>query len=501
MIATDRTETAVEVDLKERIYESLLDEHDYEVTHIEGRLPEGLTGTLFRIGPGKFEVGQTRLNTMFDGDGMVSRFILDGTGVHFTNRYVRTQQLEDGLRGGRMRRPGLTTIAPRRLLGNLHKPANVANTNIVPLAGEMLACWEFGNPHRLDPDTLETIGTTDFGDALGYLGAFSAHPKWDAETGEMFNFGLDLFPTPRLRCYRVTPAGACEVVNAVTVWDMRWNHDFALTKKNLVFLIDPILLPSPVALLRTGSIADAVEYDHQHGRSKFILVPRDGSKPRVIEHDPQIHVHMTNAYEDGSDTVVELVRYTSFEFLTSYTGQIAAGRRAGGARHQLPGWPASHLVRFRISASGRVSEEVLTETTAIEFPQFDWRRSSVKHDVTYTTSTLDPDAPYFDGIAKFDHRTGATTRHEQPGCSFGEPIFVPRAPDAAQDDGWLLTLRHDLVEHRSALVVLDARDLDAGPLAIAHLEHHIPVGFHGTFTSRIARTDAFVPHPDDIPIR
>lgn len=495
------TDLITEVGLRERMYESLLDERDYDVTDIEGRLPEELTGTLFRIGPGKFEVGQTRLSTIFDGDGMVSRFILDGSGVHFTNRYVRTQQLEDGLRHNRLHRPGLTTLAPRRLFGNIRKPANVANTNLVPLAGEMLACWEFGNPTRIDPDTLETLGTTDFDGALGYLGAFSAHPKWDAETGEMFNFGLDLFPTPRLRCYRITPAGKCEQINSVTVWGMRWNHDFALTKRHMVFVIDPLLPPSPSALLRTRSFAGAIEYDHQHGHSKFVLVPRDGSKPRILEHDAQIHIHMTNAYEDGSDTVVEFVRYASFGFLKEYAEQFYAGLRARRPRHHLPRWPASHLVRFRISPSGRITEEVLTETTAIEFPQFDWRRSSLKHDITYTAATLDPAAPYYDGIAKFDHRTSTSTRFGEHHCSYGEPIFVPRTPDAAQDDGWLLALRHDLAAHRSALVVLDARDLEAGPLAIAHLDHHIPVGFHGTFTARVARREAFLPHPDDIPIR
>ena len=68
----------------------------------------------------------------------------------------------------------------------------------------------------------------------------------------------------------------------------------------------------------------------------------------------------------------------------------------------------------------------------------------------------------------------------------GEPIFVPRSPDAAEDDGWLLTLVYSAKEHRSRLVVLDARDVEAEPVAVAHLRHHVPLGFHGTFTSRVA---------------
>ncbi|MEI4563284.1 carotenoid oxygenase family protein, partial [Klebsiella pneumoniae] len=78
------------------------------------------------IGPGKFEVGDTVLKTMFDADGMVSRFVLDGKTVRFTNRYVRTKQY----RGGDvMSQRGITTNAPT-LRGNLLPPANTGNTNV-----------------------------------------------------------------------------------------------------------------------------------------------------------------------------------------------------------------------------------------------------------------------------------------------------------------------------------------------------------------------------------
>ena len=39
------------------------------------------------------------------------------------------------------------------------------------------------------------------------------------------------------------------------------------------------------------------------------------------------------------------------------------------------------------------------------------------------------------------------------------------------------------------LVVLDARDVESDPVAVAHLRHHVPLGFHGTFTRRVAHPD------------
>ena len=98
----------------------------------------------------------------------------------------------------------------------------------------------------------------------------------------------------------------------------------------------------------------------------------------------------------------------------------------------------------------------------------------------------EPGAP-FNGIIKIDHERDVTTVHALgAGQVAGEPIFVPRSADSAEDDGWLLSLVYSAAEHRSRLVVLDARDVESDPVAVAHLRHHVPLGFHGTFTSRVA---------------
>src|SRR5918997_6541130 len=73
-----------------RIFETLPDEHDYVVDEIEGRLPAGLVGTLYRNGPGKNEVGGKPYAHLFDGDGLLSQFAFDGKRVHYRNRFVRT---------------------------------------------------------------------------------------------------------------------------------------------------------------------------------------------------------------------------------------------------------------------------------------------------------------------------------------------------------------------------------------------------------------------------
>lgn len=471
-------------ELHSRPFASLPGEYDYQVRHIEGTLPADLTGTLFRIGPGKFEVGDTVLKTMFDADGMVSRFILDGQTVRFTNRYVRTEQY---LAGDTMKQRGITTAAPS-LLANLRWPANTANTNIVSICGELLALWEGGPPHEVHPDSLDTLGIKQFdGDRLGYVGAFSAHPKWDPRTKEVFNFGLDLFPTPRLRCYRIDPGGRCTQINTLGLWDMVWNHDFALTERHLVFILDP-LRPNIPTLLRTRSLQRALDYQLHNGSTRFALVPRDGSKPRVIEHDPLAHIHVTNAYEDGSDTVVEFIRFEDPQVFSELGERIETGAQTSNPRAHLTidQWPRGHLARYRISKSGRITETVLSDSSPMEFPQYDWRRSTSEHSVTYAAAATD-DLGHYNSVVKIDHRTGAQTSFDFGLAQTGEPLFVPRSRTAAEDDGWLLVLNHDLVSHRSALAIFDTCAISDGPLAMAHLDHHLPLGFHGTFSRTVAR--------------
>ncbi|WP_280407943.1 carotenoid oxygenase family protein [Nocardia brasiliensis] len=458
----------------------LLDELDYHAIRIDGRLPEQLRGTLYRIGPGKHQVGRSLLHNVFDGDGMISQFVLDGSTVRFRNRYVRTRHFEHGQRSDRIRYRGVGGQIPGGPLTNIGRlPANVANTNVVNYDGGLLALWELGNPHRIDPDTLDTSGTTDFDGRLGFLGAFSAHPKWDPSTGEMYNFGLDILPTPRIRTYRVDRSGRLHRLATVPMLDLPWNHDFALTARYLVFALDPILPNIPKIALATHSFIEALDFKRAKG-TRFLLVPKHGGRARIVEHEALLHVHLTNAYDDGDDVVLELVRLdTEWDEFRRMTGMV---NRADGGR---PQFPDSRLMQYRITKSGRVIERQLTDRSG-EFPQYDWRRGTSEHRYTYLAGAGGP-AGLFDSIVKIDHHTGAVRSCELGASSVGEPLFVPRARDAAEDDGWLLALNHELTENRSQLLILDARDLERGPLATAWLDHHIPWGFHGTFTHRVAQ--------------
>ncbi|MGI5327974.1 carotenoid oxygenase family protein [Actinomadura nitritigenes] len=455
------------------LYDALAEEHDYEIDEIDGHLPKDLVGTLYRNGPGRWQVGETLLDHIFDGDGMLSLFAFPGDGrIHYRNRYVRTRHYRYGQRKGRVGLRGLGTQRPGGVLGNmLRPPVNVANTGVVLHGGQLLALWEGGRPYRLDPDSLETLGEHSFDGRLKLMSAFSAHPSRCPVTGELFNFGMDFTRLRSLRCYRVDPNGELHHMPRISLPYSPWNHDFALTRRYLVFVINPVIPKAAPILLGSGSIADALTYE-PHRPTCFVIAPRDGGKARVIEHEALLGFHFVNSFEDGDDVVVEFVRFADWD-------QVAT-RFRDFRTSDFPWGDA--LMRYRVSPSGSIEEQEVCNGP-MELPHADVRQAGNPHRCTYFAGRTKTST----GIHAYDHVTGRQATHELPsGHGFGEPVFVPRAHEADEGDGWLLTLAYDPDEHRSRLLVLDARDVESDPLAVAHLRHHIPMGFHGSFTTRVA---------------
>lgn len=66
-----------------------------------------------------------------------------------------------------------------------------------------------------------------------------------------------------------------------------------------------------------------------------------------------------------------------------------------------------------------------------------------------------------------------------PGDSVQEAQFVPRSPDSPEGDGWLLVPVCRVKEMRSDLVILDALDVAAGPVATLKLPVRVRATFHG----------------------
>ena len=87
-------------------------------------------------------------------------------------------------------------------------------------------------------------------------------------------------------------------------------------------------------------------------------------------------------------------------------------------------------------------------------------------------------------IIKHDLVTGDRSTYDYgPGRGAGETVFVGREGATAEDDGWLMTFAHAHDGSSASFVVLDAQDIERGPVAEVHLPQRVPYGFHGNWVS------------------
>jgi carotenoid cleavage dioxygenase-like enzyme len=435
---------------------------------VVGELPRELLGTYYRNGPNPaFEpIGRYH---WFDGDGMIHAIRIEDGRAHYRNRWVASEGLKEERAAGRALYPGLlelgTTEAPRFKV--------TGNTNTVFHAKRLLALVESSLPTELDARTLETTGLYDFGGRLA--GAMTAHPKLDPVNGEMLFFGYSPFP-PYLQYHVVDASGA--IVHSEPI-DIAWPsmiHDFAVTEHHAIFLLCPVVFDFE-KLAKNGSI---FSWEPERG-TRIGVMPRRGTSADVqwFETDPCYVFHPMNAYEDGDEVVLDVHRYGRLQFMSPSSARDPNWRDEQIAR----------LHRWRLDlVRGGVRSEPLDDHEG-EFPRVDERLVGRKHRFGYFAST-GPEGnpsfqPEFTSIAKIDLERGSRVevRAHGAGNGCGEPVFVPRRPDAAEDDGWVLYLAYDRERNASELVVVDAREFGGEPVARVRMPHRVPYGFHGNWVA------------------
>jgi carotenoid cleavage dioxygenase-like enzyme len=103
-------------------------------------------------------------------------------------------------------------------------------------------------------------------------------------------------------------------------------------------------------------------------------------------------------------------------------------------------------------------------------------RSTVRMDGSFR------DDAFAGALLKHDLSAGTVEAHHFPrDAVVGEGVFAPSAPDAAEDDGYVMAFVHDPDRGAADLVVLAAQDLPGAPVAVVHLPARIPLGFHGSW--------------------
>jgi carotenoid cleavage dioxygenase len=419
---------------------------------VEGTLPTELEGRYLRNGPNPITPVDAATHHWFVGDAMVHGVRLGGGRADwYRARLVRSTGVSEAL--GEAPAPG-----------ERHGGFDVANTNVIGLAGRTYAIVEAGaRPVELSYE-LDTIEHSDLGGTLPH--GYTAHPKVDPGTGDLHAIAYH-WALPGLEYIVIGADGLVKQVSAVEVADGPMVHDCSITQRWMVVYDLPVTFDLDTAMSGTTRLPYAWKADRA-ARLGLIPLGGSGADVRWFEVAPCYVFHALNAHDQGDAVVVDVVRYE----------RMFDRKRLG------PDDSAPLLWRWTIdTAKGTVREEPLGDQP-LEFPRVDERLVGRPHRWGYGSEILrsDLDNDFGGSLIRIDGKTGNVARVELgAGRTGGEWVMVPRHDDAAEDDGWLMTFVHDARTDRSELLVLPAADPADGPVARVLLPHRVPRGFHGNW--------------------
>ena len=450
---------------------------------IDGEIPASLNGTLYRNGPGRFERGGISIGHWFDGDGAILAVHFNSNsslppseggikgGASAVYRYVQTEGFKEEASAGKLLYGNYGMTAPGAVWNQWFKPIkNAANTSVLALPDKLLALWEGGNPHTLDLQNLDTLGKDNLGnldDGMGY----SAHPKVDSQTGEIFNFGVSPALNAILNLYKSDATGKIIKKAAHQLDGVPLLHDFVLAGEYLIFFISPVRLNLLMPAMGLSCFSDSLEWQPSKG-TKIIVCDRDLNIVSRGETEPWFQWHFSNGYIDDSGAViVDIASYEDFQ-TNQYLKEVPTGETHTASK--------SKLSRVSLNPqTGKVSNIETLFDRHCEFPIVPQQNVGKSSRYTYFSTIkegTDIGKEILNSIARYDHHTDSITE-----ANFDENLYASE-PIYAND--FVLTVVYDGNADSSELWIFDADRLNESPVCKLSLPSVIPPGFHGTWKDR-----------------
>ncbi|XP_078599929.1 carotenoid-cleaving dioxygenase, mitochondrial-like [Branchiostoma floridae x Branchiostoma japonicum] len=493
---------------------------------VKGQIPDWLKGSLLRVGPGKFEIGDQSYNHLFDGLSLIHRFNIEGSKVTYQNRFLRSDSYVLAQQQNRIVVSEFGTNSYPDPCKNIFSrifsyfwdtsiSSDNCNVNLMQVRDEIYAMTEPPTMRRVDPQTLETDPEKVDRSKYVALNLMTAHPHTDRD-GTIYNMasrfgkdglcGLVKMPLPD-EGERNNPMQKAYMVGSIPHQvKMRPNyfHSFGLTEKYIVFVEQPMYInvwKLMFAKFTSGkSVSAAMEFDG-NTQARFHIIEKETGKvlPTVYLSDPFFTFHHINTYEDDGQLVVDLccngpgdsVAALYLENLRGSEGTFD-DINTEARRYVLP------LQFAEASDQDNLVTLVDTEATSVlqedgtifctperlcpgtmELPRINYDHyNGRKYQFFYGISGK------IDMLIKGDTQTKASKTWKEAGCYPSEPVFVPAPEATAEDEGVVLSLvvKSSSGEDRSVfLLVLDGQTFSEVARAEVPSPAQACMTFHGIF--------------------
>jgi carotenoid cleavage dioxygenase-like enzyme len=439
-------------------------------------LPDFLRGTYYLNGPARFGFHDLAYQHWLDGDGMISALHFEKESIHFRNRYIHSRKYFEEQNAGRpLFRTFGTTFAGSRLnrAGNgLESPVNVS---IFPYSERLLAFGEQGLPWELDPVTLETRGQFTFHGRLNDASPFSAHPKFDPDTGEIFNFGVFFSAqAPRLYFYCFGPEGL-RYRKPVPLDYPCSVHDFSVSQHYAIFYLSPYLLDAAGLPHENTTVMESLRWEPDRGSRLVVLSRQTGELVASVPIGNRYCLHLVNSFDEGDRLTVDILEfdeplYGHYQPVPELFQKVSQG---GPVRFV-----------FNLQSRELTGRITLDYAKAPDFPALNPRYCMRPCDEFWMlgiAATGSRGRKFFDQLVhvRWD-QPKVTDIYQSPPLRYlgGEPVFAG-APDS--DEGVVICQEFDAVERKSYFLVFEASKVSRGPMTRIALDHVLYLGFHASF--------------------
>uniref|UniRef100_A0A8C2FS47 Retinoid isomerohydrolase RPE65 n=1 Tax=Cyprinus carpio TaxID=7962 RepID=A0A8C2FS47_CYPCA len=401
-----------------KIFESCEELAEPIPAHVSGKIPAWLTGSLLRVGPGLFEIGDEPFYHLFDGQALMHKFDLKDGHVTYYRRFIRTDAYVRAMAEKRIVITEFGTTAYPDPCKNIFsrfftyfqgiEVTDNCLVNIYPIGEDFYACTETNYITKVDPDTLETIKK---------VVSDSNHPT----------FGM----TENYFVFVETPV-KINLLKFLTSWSIRGTNYMDCFESN-----DKMGTWFHLATKNPG------EYmDHKFRTSAFNLF------------------HHINCYEDQGFIVVDLCTWKGHDFVYNYLYLANMRQNWEEVKKAAMRAPQPEVRRYVLpldihreeQGKNLVSLPYTTATAvmcsdgtvwlepevlfsgprqAFEFPQINYKKYCGKNYTFAYGLGLNHFVP--DRICKLNVKSKETWIWQEPDAYPSEPLFV-QSPDAKDED-------------------------------------------------------------------
>ena len=441
---------------------------------VSGRIPTNLLGHFFRNGPALHNIGPDRFRHWFDAPGMVQRFTFANNTVTHHGRLVETSRNVVEAEAGGILFSAYGTHGHGLDSGGSADGQNVGNISLVQHAGELLALWEGGSAHVIDPDTLKTEGRKDWSSQTKGL-PFGAHPRAD-EDGSMWNIGYSADPAA-LILYHISADGQLLQTHIIPQTATPMIHDFMITASKIVIVAPPYAASNKTS----ETFADLFVWKPTLPTRILVIDKDDLTDVSIVEIDPFWVFHFGNAYDiNPTEIGFDFALHDNPDFNSKDAFAVMDGSWDGAAS------AASRYVQAKINVKSKsVVLEKAPEFGQVEFIQTDSRENLLRH--THALMLARPgeaDVFGFNRLLLVNRSSGNTSHFDvEKTESLEEHLIVPKPEQT--DEFWIIGTALDWQRGLTSISIYEGNHLADGPIFKAELDLALPLGLHGTFVQSV----------------